>query len=108
MLSVALVASILASPAHAAALEIAPSVKQRPAVAGPSAPKPPSRPADAAGFQAALTAAAAQDGGEPVLDGSLVRVMSSLLAEGRCAEAVGLASRDGRKALAARARQYCE
>jgi hypothetical protein len=106
-LSAALAALILAPSAHAAAQDVAPSVKRKPVATQQSAPQPP-RAASAQDYQAALAAAAAQDGGEAALDGGLVRVMSRLLAAGRCGEAVSLATRDGRKGLATRAQQFCK
>jgi hypothetical protein len=83
-------------------------VKRKPVTPTETVQRPVARTVSAQDYQAALTAAAAEDGGESALDGSLVRVMSRLLAAGRCGEAVGLATRDGRKALAGRAQQLCK
>ncbi|HEX8380815.1 MAG TPA: hypothetical protein VF619_09750 [Allosphingosinicella sp.] len=120
-LAAALVAFALAVPAVSAAQDIAPPVKRKPAAtstapvaapaaapATPAAPRQAGRPANASDTHPALVAAAAQDGGDPSLDASLVRVMSRLVAAGRCGEAAGLASRDGRKELASRAQQLCK
>jgi uncharacterized protein YdeI (BOF family) len=107
-LAVALVALILAAPAHVAAQDVAPPVKRKPVATGQAASQQARRPASAQDYQAALAAAAAQDGSEAALDGSLVRVMSRLLAAGRCGDAVSLATRDGREGLATRAQQLCK
>jgi hypothetical protein len=56
---------------------------------------------------AALAAVGGQ-GSDAALDTSLIRVMSRLVAAGRCGEAAGLASRGGRKELASRAQQLCK
>jgi hypothetical protein len=105
-LSVALVALSLAVPGHAAGPQVAPVVKRKPAATGSATEQSPrSSPQQ---YQAALAAAAAQDGGEATLDTGLVKVMSQLLAAGRCSDAVGLATRDGRKSLATRAQQFCK
>jgi hypothetical protein len=45
---------------------------------------------------------------DSTLDASLVNVMSRLLAAASCDDAAGLASRNGRDDLAARARQLCQ
>lgn len=95
-----------------------PSAKSTPASATPSAPAAPA-PVQAAeqrsaakspqDYYSALAAAAANDrGSDPALDKSLITVMSQLVASGRCGEAASLASRDGRAALAARAKQFCQ
>jgi hypothetical protein len=108
-LSVALAALALSAPAVAPAQDVAPPVKRKP-VATTTAPasQPAARTGSIVQYQNALTAAAAQGGGDPALDGGLIRVMSSLLAAGRCGDAVGLATRDGRKELASRAQQLCK
>jgi len=133
-LALALVAYALAAPSIAAAQDIAPPVKRKPAAtspapavaqqpaATPTAPAAPGAatpPAPAAAAQpavrtgsereaqAALAAVAAQSGSDAALDTSLIRVMSRLVAAGRCGEAATLATRDGRKELAARAQQLC-
>ncbi|HEY0149544.1 MAG TPA: hypothetical protein VGB70_11150 [Allosphingosinicella sp.] len=108
----ALFATALATAAHAAPDDIAPPLKRKaiaPATAKAAEPaQQPARAGKERDYQAALSATAAQGGDDAALDGSLIRVMSSLLAAGRCGEAAGLASRDGRKALAARAQQLCQ
>jgi hypothetical protein len=124
-LAAALVAFAFTMPAVSAAQDIAPPVKRKPAatstgtstdpVAAPAAPgvapavKPPvGRSANGRDSHPALVAAAAQDGTDPALDTSLVRVMSRLVAAGQCGEAATLAARDGRKELASRAQQLCK
>jgi hypothetical protein len=95
-----------AAPALADDSKVAPAVVRKPA---PAAPAPNAvRTASPRDFQGALAAAAAQGGGDPALDASLVRVMSQLIAAGRCGEATSLANRDGRKELAASAQQLCK
>jgi hypothetical protein len=104
---VALLAAFsVAAPALADDSKLAPAVSRTPAKA-PAAPRAAgaATPRD---FQPALAAAAAQGGGDPALDASLVGVMSQLLAAGRCGEATSLANRDGRKELAERAQQLCK
>jgi hypothetical protein len=96
----ALVALALTAPAAAAAQDVAPAVKRKPPATVPAAPQREQH------YQAALTAAASQD--DAALDASLIRGMSRLLAAGKCAEAAGLANRDGRKELASRAQQLCK
>lgn len=122
-LAVALVALALAMPAAAFAPEVAPAVKRKPAPAAPAAtgaaapvaaqpavaavPAPVARTMSERDSHAALTAVAAQ-GSDSALDASLIRVMSRLVATGRCGEAAGLASRNGRKELASKAQQLCK
>lgn len=103
-LAVLLAALSVAAPALADDSKLAPAVARTPAKA--PAPKA-GQSASPRDFQAALAAAAAQDGGDPLLDAGLVRTMSQLLAAGRCGEATSLANRDRRKELAARAQQLC-
>jgi hypothetical protein len=105
-LVVLLAALSVAAPALAEDSKVAPAVVRTPAKA-PAAPRAAGT-ASPRDFQAALAAAAAQGGGDPALDSSLVRVMSQLIAAGRCGEATSLANRDGRKELAARAQQLCK
>jgi hypothetical protein len=45
--------------------------------------------------------------GDALLDKGLMTAMSRLLESGRCAEAAGLATRNDRAPLAARAQQLC-
>lgn len=120
-LVVALVAIAFAAPALAAAQDVAPAVKRKPAATSPApaatsttpatsstapaAPQQAVRSGNERDYIAALTAAAGQ--GDAALDTSLIRVMSRLMSAGRCGEAVSLASRDGRKELASRAQQLC-
>ena len=123
-LALSLAAFAFAAPSIAAAQDIAPPVKRKPAAtssasyASSAAPQPvAASTAPAAAPQpvatstapalAALAAVAAQGGSDAALDTSLIRVMSRLVAAGRCGEAATLATRDGRKELAARARQLC-
>jgi hypothetical protein len=101
-LALALAALSLAAPAAAAGQDVAPAAKRKPAPTAPAAPQREQH------YQAALTAAASQDGGDAALDASLIRGMSRLLAAGKCGEAAGLATRDGRKELASRAQQLCK
>lgn len=70
-------------------------------------PPPAARAMSERDSQAALSAVAGQ-GSDAALDTSLIRVMSRLVASGRCGEAAGLASRNGRRELAARAQQLCK
>jgi hypothetical protein len=106
---VAMVAALaVAAPVLADDSKLAPAVARTPAKAAPAASPNSARTASPRDFQAALAAAAAQGGGDPALDASLVRVMSQLLAAGRCGEATSLANRDGRKDLAERAQQLCK
>ena len=103
---VALLAALsVAAPALADDSKLAPAVVRKPAPAPAARTAPTANPRD---FQAALAAAAAQDGGDPSLDASLVGVMSQLIAAGRCGEATSLANRDRRKELAARVQQLCK
>ncbi|MET1112644.1 MAG: hypothetical protein ABWX67_14075 [Allosphingosinicella sp.] len=122
-LALTLVVMALAAPV-AAAPDVAPAVKRKPAAAStpPAAPQPNATgptPSPIAPQQAvrtlserdsyhALTAAAGQSVSDSALDTSLIRVMSRLVSAGRCGEAATLASRDGRKDLAARAQQLCK
>lgn len=92
----------------AAAPALADDSKLAPAVVRKAAPASTAAPAGPRDFQPALAAAAAQDGGDPSLDAGLVKVMSQLIAAGRCGEAASLANRDRRKALAARAQELCK
>jgi hypothetical protein len=123
-LAIAVVALAFATPIPASAQDVAPAVRRKPAatstapavrqqaVPGATAPAASAAPAPAARSMseresiAALTAAAGPDG-DSALDSSLIRGMSRLVAAGRCGEAASLAARDGRKELAARARQLC-
>lgn len=60
-------------------------------------------------YAGALAAVPAPAGArDTMLDASLVNVMSRLLAAASCDDAAGLASRNGRADLAARARQLCQ
>lgn len=111
-----------AAPRQAAPAPVAP-IAAEPGVPAPSAPAAPQQvaaaptvalPAPPAGrtmserdSHAALAAVAAQ-GGDAALDTSLIRVMSRLVAAGRCGEAAGLASRNGRRELASKAQQLCK
>jgi hypothetical protein len=119
--ALALVALTLAAPA--AAQDIAPPVKRKPVAAStapatpqqsvtaspaPAAPPQAPRTGNERDIHAALSAVAAQSGGDAALDGGLIRVMSRLVAAGRCGDAVSLANRDGRKELASRAQQLCK
>jgi hypothetical protein len=102
-----------AVPAPVAPIAVQPAAAASPAPAAPApkasvAPQQAVRTASERDSLAALTAAAAQGGGDPALDSSLIRVMSRLVAAGRCGDAAGLAARDGRKELAARAQQLCK
>lgn len=105
-LPVALAALLLSAPAVAAAQDVAPPVKRKPVAASP-APRPGAPVGREREFQAALSATSTQSGSDPALDTSLIRVMSRLMAAGRCGEATGLATRDGRKELASKAQQLC-
>lgn len=148
-LAVTLAAFVFAAPVLAAADDLAPAVKRKPAATAkpPAAPRqvvttstPPAAPQQvattspaptapqqgaktlpkpAAPQQAvrvmserdsylALTAGTDQGGSDAALDTSLVRVMSRLVAGGRCGEAASLAARDGQKELASRAQQLCK
>jgi hypothetical protein len=119
-LSPALAALALAAPAALSAQDVAPAVKRAPAAAAPTVkpvgPATGTAPAATAAertssprdYQAALAAAAGKDGSDAALEASLIRVMSGLMASGRCGEAASLASRDGRKELATRAQQLCK
>lgn len=106
-LSLALVAFALSAPAVAAAQDVAPAVKRKPASAGAAAPHSGHHSSEQH-YQAALTAAVSRNGSDAALDTSLIRVMSRLLAAGQCGKAAGLATRDGRKELATRAQQLCK
>ena len=125
-LAAALAALAFAAPVLAASRDIAPAVKRKPAATAPVptapaatsttpaatstapvAPQQAVRTGNERDYIAALTAAG-QGGGDAALDTGLIRVMGRLLAAGRCGEATGLAARDGRKELAARARQLCK
>lgn len=119
-LAVTLVALALAMPAAAFAPEVAPAVKRKPAPAAPApaapvaaqpavaaVPAPAARTMSERDSHAALAAVAPQ-GSDAALDSSLIRVMSRLVATGRCGEAAGLASRNGRKELASKAQQLCK
>lgn len=119
-LAVALVAFVFATPVVAPAQDIAPPVKRKSVASAPAAspqsvapsttpaaPRQAARPGSERDYIAALTAAAGQ-GGNAALDTSLIRVMSRLVAAGRCGEAASLAARDGRKELASRAQQLCK
>ena len=107
----------LALSTAALAQDIAPPVQQKPAdAAGARAPEA-AAPADGQrttpardiqDYQAELAALAAESGSDEALDGSLVRVMSSLAGAGRCGDAAGLARREGRQELATRVEQLCE
>ncbi|HET9640903.1 MAG TPA: hypothetical protein VFP12_17040 [Allosphingosinicella sp.] len=146
-LAVTLAAFVFAAPALAAADDLAPAVKRRPAATAtpPAAPQQivTASPAPAAPHQVAtaspapaapqqgaktlpapavpqpavrserdsylaLTAGTDQGGSDAAIDTSLIRVMSRLVASGRCGEAATLAARDGRKELASRAQQLCK
>lgn len=107
-LSLAFAAFALSAPVAAAAQDVAPAVKRKPAAPAPVAQNPAGRAASEQQYQAALAAAVAKDGGDAALDTSLIRVMSRLLAAGQCREASSLAARDGRKELASRAQQFCK
>ena len=133
-LAVLLCAFVFAAPVLAAAQDLAPAVKRKPAATSTAPAAPPkevapstatadpqqggtSSTAPAAPQPAvrserdsylALTAGTEQDGSDSALDTSLIRVMSRLVAGGRCGEAASLAARDGRKELAARAQQLCK
>lgn len=122
-LALMLVAMALAAPV-AAAPDVAPAVKRKPAATStppappqpnatgptppPIAPQPAVRALSERDSYLALTAGAGQSGSDAALDTSLIRVMSRLVAAGRCGEAAALASRDGRKELASRAQQLCK
>lgn len=109
MLSLTIAALLLAVPAGSSAQDLAPAVKRKPAPAATApAPQPGVRTSSERDYQAALTAVAGQGGGDAALDKSLIRVMSRLLAAGRCGEAASLATRDGRNELASRAQQFCK
>lgn len=106
----------LSAPAPAAVQDIAPPLKRKPAATAAAPAKPAPAPAaqqqaarsgSIQQYQAALTAAAAESG-DAELDAALIKVMSGLLAAGRCGDAAGLATRDGRKELASRAQQLCK
>ncbi|HEX8466489.1 MAG TPA: hypothetical protein VF620_01640 [Allosphingosinicella sp.] len=103
----ALAALAATAPAAATGEEVAPAVKLKPVAVVP-APQLGARTGSERDYQTALTAAAGRGGDGAALDGSLIRVMSRLLAAGQCREAVGVATRDGRKELAARAQQLCK
>lgn len=106
-LSLALAAFALAAPAAAPAQDLAPAVKRKPAATAP-APQQGAGATNERHYQAALSAASGQGSGDAALDTSLIRVMSRLLAAGRCGEAASLATRDGRKELASRAQELCK
>lgn len=76
-----------------------------PAGAAPCAPATP--PATEEAYFSALTASAGA-GGDPILDKSLMRAMSRLMAANRCPDAIALATQNGRAALATRAKQLCK
>lgn len=102
--------AVLALSTAAQAQNIAPPVQRTPAATAPAPAvgqtATPRRSAEE--YQSALTPVAAESGGETVLDGSLVRVMSSLASAGRCGDAAGLAIREGRQELATRVQQLCK
>ena len=100
-----LAALAVAAPAFADDSKVAPAVRMPVKPAGAPKGSTAAAPRD---YHAALAAAAAQGGGDPALDAGLVRVMSQLVAAGRCGEATSLANRDGRKELAARVQQLCQ
>lgn len=74
----------------------------------PVAPRPAASAANEREIQAALTAVAAEAGGDPALDTSLIKVMTRLVGARRCSEAAGLAAQNGRTMLARRAAQLCK
>jgi hypothetical protein len=97
-----------AAPQQNAMASTAPTAPKRSAATSraPAAPQPAARSMSERDSYLALTAGAEQAG--DALATSLIRVMSRLVAAGRCGEAASLASRDGRKELASRAQQLCK
>ena len=96
----------------AQAQDIAPPVQRTSAsAAGTPAPSDGQKATStrsAEDYRTALMATAAESGGDPALDGSLVRVLSTLASAGRCGDAAGLAVREGRQELATRVEQLCK
>ena len=110
--TVAPVAPRPVAPATSDAAIPQPAVPSAPPQAAPTPmvalpPPPAARAMSERDSQAALSAVAGQSS-DAALDTSLIRVMSRLVASGRCGEAAGLASRNGRRELAARAQQLCK
>ena len=68
---------------------------------------PPTPPATEETYFSALTASAGT-GGDLILDKSLMRAMSRLMAANRCPDAIALATKNGRAALVTRAKQLCK
>ncbi|HEY0312428.1 MAG TPA: hypothetical protein VGC56_08025 [Allosphingosinicella sp.] len=104
-------ASKEASPEPVAKSPDAVPAAAKPLACGAAAAQPCGEAASPRGtpqdYAAALTAAGATTGGDPVLDKGLIATMSRLLAAGRCADAAALATRSGRPRLASRAQQVC-
>jgi hypothetical protein len=110
-------AGVLAAPSG-----LAPAVaRPAPATVAPAPVPPTSAPAASAAparttqigapqtYAGALAAVPSPAGARDAnLDASLVNVMSRLLAAASCDDAAGLATRNGRTDLAARARQLCQ
>ena len=80
-----------------------------PTAAAPAAPARTTQIGAAQTYAGALAALPSPAGARDAnLDASLVNVMSRLLAAASCDDAAGLATRNGRTDLAARARQLCQ
>ena len=116
-LAFALAALALSAPAAAvpADKDVAPAVSRVPSKAsGPAAcgaggATPCAPAASSAGraqrYRSALESV--RPAGDIELNNGVTKVMGDLMAAGRCGDAVNLAKRDGRNALAARAEQLC-
>jgi hypothetical protein len=103
-------AAVAADKDVAPAVTRAPSKESGPAACGSGGATPCPPAASSAGraqrYRSALESARPAEALE--LNSGVAKVMSDLMAAGRCGEAVGLAKRDGRKELAARAEQLCK
>ncbi len=96
-----------AAPAQAVATPADPAAPRQTASTGPAAPQQVPRTTNERDVQAALAAAAGPGAADSALDAGLIRTMARLVTTGRCRDAAGLASREGRKELASRAQQLC-
>ncbi|HEX8126817.1 MAG TPA: hypothetical protein VF548_14680 [Allosphingosinicella sp.] len=117
-LAFALAVLVLSAPAAAVPAEkdVAPAVTRvpskasGPAACGSTAASPCVPAASSAGraqrYRSALEAV--RPAGDLELNNGVTKVMSDLMAAGRCGDAVSLAKRDGRNDLAARAEQLCK
>lgn len=114
-LALALAALTLSAPAIAVAPDkgLAPPVTRIPSQArqacdpgSAACPQSNSAAGSAQRYRSAL--AGARPAEDPELNSGAARVMSDLMAAGRCGDAVALAKREGRSELAARAQELCK